>query len=221
MVQPQPKSRRLGWIVLALIAVAGLLLFLDRDPEAPTPNSASRAPETLTPEPGSETFQPTPGTGQPAGGETDPPAIAQREEAQPPSAGSMQADLGEDEPTTEVIAGAGSGEDDDPGVAKAEEELALARTLEAIQAGIRSARANPGLPPEVIEELERDTPVPFEISEAVRQVNSTPPEIMEGMRQSTATPPEIAQAIAEAQEQGTSDAMRAYMAGEIDERPEY
>jgi hypothetical protein len=44
---------------------------------------------------------------------------------------------------------------------------------------------------------------------------------MEGMRQSTDTPPEIAQAIAEAQERGTSDAMRAYMAGETDERPEY
>jgi hypothetical protein len=73
----------------------------------------------------------------------------------------------------------------------------------------------------VIKELQRDTPVPFEIQEAVRQVNLTPPEIMEGMRQSTETPSEIAQAMAEAQERGTSDAMRAYMAGETDERPEY
>lgn len=221
MAQPQPKSRRLRWIVLALIAVAGLLLILDRNPEAPPANSAGRAPETLTPEPGSETPQPMPGAAQPASGETAEPAVAHREAAQPPSAGSMQADLEEDEPTTDVIAGARSDENDDPGAAKVEEELALARTLEAIQAGIRSARANPGLPPEVIEELQRDTPVPFEIQEAVRQVNLTPPEIMEGMRQSTDTPPEIAQAIAEAQERGTSDAMRAYMAGETDERPEY
>jgi hypothetical protein len=221
MVQPQPKSRRLGWIVLAVIAVAGLLLILDRNPEAPPPNSADRVSDALTPEPGSEVPQPMPGADQPASGKTAEPAVAHREEAQPPSAGSLQADLEEDEPTPDFIAGAGSGENDDPGSTKAEEELALARSLEAIQAGIRSARANPGLPPEVIEELQRDTPVPFEIQEAVRQVNLTPPEIMEGMRQSTETPSEIAQAMAEAQERGTSDAMRAYMAGETDERPEY
>jgi len=221
MVQPQPKPRRLGWIVLAVIAVAGLLLFLDRDPEAPTPNSAGRAPETLTPEPGSETFQPTPGTGQPAGGETDPPDIAQREETPSPPARSAQANSEDDAPATNVVAENGSDEYDDPAAAKVAEEIARARSLQAFQAGIRSAQENPGLPPEAIEEIQRDTPVPFEISEAVRQVNSTPPEIREGMRQSTATPPEIAQAIAEAQDRGTSDAMRAYMAGETDVRPEY
>jgi hypothetical protein len=58
-----------------------------------------------------------------------------------------------------------------------------------------------------------------EIQETLRQVNLTPPEIREGLRLGGETPPEIAQAIAEAQERGTSDAMRAYMAGETGERP--
>lgn len=47
----------------------------------------------------------------------------------------------------------------------------------------------------------------------------TPPETREGLRLGGETPPEIAQAIAKAQERGTSDAMGAYMAGETGERP--
>ena len=70
--------------------------------------------------------------------------------------------------------------------------------------------------------LRRAPPVaPIELDDAARQGKNTPPEILEMMREERGTPPEIAQAMAEAQERGTSDAMRAYMAGETDERPEY
>jgi hypothetical protein len=211
----------LGWIVLAVIAVAGLLLFLSRDPETPPASPTTRASDPIAPESSAETLREKSKGDQPAGESIGQPDIAQREETPPPPAGSAQANSEDDAPATNVVAGNGSDEYDDPAAAKVAEELARARSLQAFQAGIRNARANPGLPPEAIEEIQRDTPVPFEISEAVRQVNSTPPEIREGMRQSTATPPEIAQAIAEAQDRGTSDAMRAYMAGETDVRPEY
>ena len=63
--------------------------------------------------------------------------------------------------------------------------------------------------------------MPPEIEEAASASGDTPPEILAAMRERRVTPPEIAQAMADAAERGTSDAMRAYMAGESDQRPAY
>ena len=61
--------------------------------------------------------------------------------------------------------------------------------------------------------------VPPEVQEAAEGPRDAPPEILAAMRERYETPPEIARSMTEAASSGTSDAMRAYMAGETDQRP--
>ena len=210
----QPRSRRTRWILLAFSVLVGLLVLLGRNSETAPDRSAAAHPELSSPAKNADTRAPNPGPPtdeslEDAG--ADPDALLTQDfEADPERDAPVADSLTESVPDRKS---SGSG--------NVEEALARARTMDAIRTGIQSARANPRLPGAVIEELQRPTPIPHEIQESLRQVNLTPPEIMEGLRQAGETPPEIAQAIAEAQERGTSDAMRAYMAGETDERPEY
>ena len=209
-----PKSRRTRWILLAFLVLAGLLVLLNRSPEVPPDRSAAVPPELSSTLKNADAQAPNP---DPPTEESPEDTVADRDAR---LAQDFEADPERDAPVadslTETVPDRKSS-----GSGNVEEALARARTMDAIRTGIQSARANPRLPGAVIEELQRPTPIPHEIQESLRQVNLTPPEIMEGLRQAGETPPEIAQAMAEAQERGTSDAMRAYMAGETDERPEY
>jgi hypothetical protein len=215
MTQPtQSGSRRMRWILLAFLVLVGLLVLLGRNSETPPDRSAGAQPElsssakiadarTLNPDPPTE--------------ESPEDAVADRD---PRLAQDFEADSERDAPVADSLTETVP-DRESLGSRKAEEALAQARTMDAIRRGIRNAKGNPRLPAAVIEGIQRPTPIPHEIQESLRQVNLTPPEIMEGLRQAGETPPDIEQAIAEAQERGTSDAMRAYMAGETDERPEY
>ena len=214
MAQPSPPIfRRLGWVVLALLVAVGLWLTVGQESRAPRQASTAATPEVADKELQAEPMAPAPD--EPAEEKSPAPSIeAKTEPAAPPRP--------EDTPRANTLAESDpSDPGDDFSAAKAERDRQIARSLNAINVGIARARANPGLPPEVVEELQRPASIPVEIEEAARQVNSTPPEVMDGMRQVRATPPEIAEAIAEAAARGTSDEMRAYMAGETDQRPEY
>ncbi len=211
---PPPKFRRLGWVILALLAAVGLWLTLGQESQAPRQASTAATPEVADKEMQAEPMAPAPD--EAVAEEKSPPSSAEAK-TQPPAPPRP-----EDTPRANTLAESDpSDPGDDFSAAKAKRDRQIARSLEAINVGIARARANPGLPPEVVEELQRTPSVPVDIEEAARQVNSTPPEVMEGMRQVRATPPEIAEAIAEAAARGTSDEMRAYMAGETDQRPEY
>ncbi len=215
MAQPSPPQfRRLGWVILALLAVVGLWLTLRQESQAPTQASTAAPPEVAREELQAEPMAPASddpvaeekSSSMSAEAKTQPPAPPRPEET--PRSNTLAESESEDPA-------------DDFNAAKAERARQIARSLEAINFGTARARENPGLPPEIVEELQQPAPIPVEIEEAARQVNSTPPEVMDGMRQVRATPPEIAEAIAEAAARGTSDEMRAYMAGETDQRPEF
>ncbi|HIG01237.1 MAG TPA: hypothetical protein EYQ66_08040 [Myxococcales bacterium] len=209
-----PKSRRTRWILLAFLVLAGLLVLLNRSPEVPPDRSAAVPPELSSTLKNADAQAPNP---DPSTEESPEDPVADRDAR---LAQDFETDPERDAPAADSLAETVP-DGESSGSRKVEEALARARTMDAIRAGIRAARANPRLPAAVIEEIQRPTPIPHEIQESLRQVNLTPPEILEGLRQAGETPPEIAQAMAEAQERGTSDAMRAYMAGETDERPEY
>ncbi len=93
-------------------------------------------------------------------------------------------------------------------------ETARLRAIQDVTAGIRAAQANPGAAPEMVAEFRRQLPVPVELEDASRQVNLTPPEILETLRASNEVPPEIVRAMAEAEANGTSEELRAFMMGE-------
>jgi hypothetical protein len=210
----QPGSRRTRWILLAFLVLVGLLVLLGRNTETPPDRSAAAHPELSGTAKNAGARAPNP---DPPTEENPEDAVANRD-ARP--AQDFETNPERDAPVAD--SSIETAPDREPPISgKVEELLARARTMDSIRAGIRAAKTNPRLPAAVIEEIQRPTPIPPEIQESLRQVNLTPPEIMEGLRQAGETPPEIAQAIAEAQERGTSDAMRAYMAGETDERPEY
>ena len=99
---------------------------------------------------------------------------------------------------------------------------AIQRGLEIkeIEAGILAAQANPGPPPRIAQALAQPaSEVPVELERASRQADVTPPEILDALYAERSDPPEIIQAMQEAAERGTSDELRAYMAGETDVFP--
>jgi hypothetical protein len=115
----------------------------------------------------------------------------------------------------------GSGDDGSPTAKEIAQAIERARSIQALEAGIRAARNSPTRPPAIVKALNTPSFVPPEIEEAASASGDTPPEILAAMRERRVTPADIAQAMAEAAERGTSDAMRAYMAGESDQRPAY
>ena len=111
---------------------------------------------------------------------------------------------------------------DDPFAESEEINRAIQRGLEIkqIEAGILAAQANPGPPPSIAQALAQpSSEVPVELERASRQADVTPPEILDALYAERSDPPEIIQAMQEAAERGTSDEMRAFMAGETDVRP--
>ena len=110
---------------------------------------------------------------------------------------------------------------DDPFSESEEINRAIQRGLEIkqIEAGILAAQANPGPPPSIAQALAQPSEVPVELERASRQADVTPPEILDALYAERSDPPEIIQAMQEAAERGTSDELRAYMAGETNIRP--
>ena len=210
-----PKSHLSRWILLAFLVLAAVLVLLNRDSEVPLSPSAG-APSKVPSLP-ADTGRQAP-IQSAADDESSEMAVTAPDvrPTQDSNTESQPARDIQDAPQAETWT-----DETYSSSPRSEAAIARARTMEAIQAGIQTARSDPRLPAAVIEELQNPKPVPAEIEETLRQVNLAPPEILEGLRLAGETPPEIAQAIAEAQERGTSDAMRAYMAGETDERPEY
>ena len=113
----------------------------------------------------------------------------------------------------------GSGGDGDPTAEEIEEAIERARSIQRLEAGRLAARNNAARPAAIEKALNAPSFVPPEVQEAAEGSSDTPPEILAAMRERYDTPPEIAESMAEAAERGTSDAMRAYMAGETDQRP--
>ena len=112
--------------------------------------------------------------------------------------------------------GNSSWNDGNPDAAEIDRAIARARSIQALEAGILAARANPGPPPEIAAAFANPSEVPVELEEAARGPKLDPPEILEMLREERGTPPEIAQAMADALENPTSDEFRAYMAGKAD-----
>lgn len=212
------NSKRTALIIFTLIGVAAALIVLSRDGNTPSQKATHTTQSSLpdpqaskkanAPEPEMQSGALHAGTPAEAGlanesnGIQSEPSLI-RESSSP-------ADSRQDEGSNDKEA------------KKIDRAIARAQAVQAIEAGILAAQANPGPPPAIADVLRRPPPlVPIELDDAPRQAKNTPPEILEMMREVRETPPEIAQAIAEARERGTSDAMRAYMAGETDERPEY
>jgi hypothetical protein len=98
---------------------------------------------------------------------------------------------------------------------------AIQRGLEikAMEAGIVAAQANPGPPPPIAQALRQPAEVPVALERASRQPDVTPPEVLDALYAEPSQPQDILQAMQEASARGTSDEVRAFMAGETDVRP--
>ncbi|MCS5638220.1 MAG: hypothetical protein NZ990_16990 [Myxococcota bacterium] len=220
---PPASTHRLRVLLIALAGLAVLVfLLLDgRDGESPQMASQQTSPvEGLTP--GSEeTSTPSESDAAPAvkdfAGASDAPAPGLVEPATP-GFYDREFQRGSQPPGGQALA-SGSGGDDSPTAEEIEQAIQRARSIQALEAGGLAARNNPTRPPAIVKALNTPRFVPPEIEEAAGASGDTPPEIMEAMRERRVTPPEIAQAMADAAERGTSDSMRAYMAGESDQRP--
>jgi len=113
----------------------------------------------------------------------------------------------------------GSGGNGEPTAQEIEKAIERARAIQALEAGRLAARNTTARPAAIQQGLNVPTFVPPEVQEAAEGPRDAPPEILAAMRERYETPPEIARSMTEAASSGTSDAMRAYMAGETDQRP--
>ena len=212
------NRKRTALIIFTLIGVAAALIVLGRDGNAPSKEVTHTTPNSLPAPQASE-------EANASGPEMQSGALHADTQEQGDLAN--ESNGGQSDPSLIRKSSSAADSRQDEGLNPEEAEridraIARAQAVEAVKAGILAAQANPGPPPAIANVLRRAPPVaPIELDDAPRQGKNTPPEILEMMREERGTPPEIAQAMAEAQERGTSDAMRAYMAGETDERPEY
>jgi hypothetical protein len=205
--QNSGKSSRTRMILAALILATALLFLLGRESDDPPQVDDSPRAES-------------------AEGKGEDPAQSANAElpgetpAEQPSTGSQAPADGAKTAGRDAIANPGhldNGDEIDAAsaaeAARIDRAIRQALLIQKLDSGIQAARANPGLPPEALKGIRRSTPVPIEVQQAAEQVVVTPPEILEAMRPRE-TPEEITAALENAQERGTSDAMRAYMAGE-------
>ena len=202
------KSRRVKLTLLAFFLGAGLLLILTRtgDQEMPV-DEASHSP----------TY------GADSASEEEPVSLAgiDEEPAEEAGGGSLPENEGARPLADQVEPGSEDRPDRAIGAEAAYEAAQIDKAIERallmkeLEQGIEAARANPGLPPTALAGIRRsaNTPVPIEVLQAAERVVTIPPEILEAM-EPRETPDEIEQALREAKERGTSEAIRLYMAGE-------
>jgi len=207
--QKSGKSSRTRMILAALILAMALLFLLGR--ESDNPPQVDDSPRAQSAEPEGESEDPTQSVHAELPSETP---------AEQPSTGSQAPADGAKTTGRDAIANPGhldNGDEIDAAsaaeAARIDRAIRQALLIQKLDAGIQAARANPGLPPAALKGIRRSTPVPIEVQQAAERVVVTPPEILEAMRPRE-TPEEITAALKKAQERGTSDAMRAYMAGE-------
>ena len=213
---PPPAADNRFRVLLVALAGLAVLVFLFADGQkGESPEATSRQSPALEGSPlvSDETSPPADSDAAPAdeglAGEIDDPEF-----------GALEAEF-DSQPSNRQALASGSGGDDSPTAREIQRAIERAQAIQRLEAGGRAARNNPTRPPAIEKALNTARFVPPEIQEAANPSGDTPPEILAAKRERRGTPPEIARALAEAAERGTSDAMRAYMAGETDQRPAY
>ncbi|MDE0884030.1 MAG: hypothetical protein OSB70_00710 [Myxococcota bacterium] len=209
MGQPTSSERtpRSRLILVFLILGAGLLFILAReDQKEPPKDEASRSPAYETPSAYEEAPDPAEGDEEPAG-ERGAKSRPESDEARPLA--------GQAEPATGAAPGSDIDAEAADEAARIDRAIRRALLMQELEQGIEAARANPSLPPAALAGIQRNAnkPVPIEVQQGVERVVTIPPEILKAM-EPRETPDEIKQALKEAQERGTSEALRLYMAGE-------
>jgi hypothetical protein len=200
-------TSRTRLILVLLILVAGLLFVFTRKGEEESLRSdASGSPAHATNSAHEESPDPSETNQEPAGDEgTD-----SLEEVD-----ATQSIANQTEPGTGALPGSGIDAGAADEAARIDRAIERALLMKELEKGIEAARANPSLPPTALAGIQRsaNNSVPIEVQQGIERVVTTPPEILKAM-EPRETPPEITQALKDAQERGTSEAMRLYMAGE-------